>query len=47
MIEYFKDHLFMCVSKHFWFGLVTMEEYLLFYSTLKYITPSFEVLLWM
>jgi len=29
MIKYFKDHLFMCVSKHYWFGLVTMKEYLL------------------
>jgi len=26
MIEYFKDHLLMCVFKHYWFGIVIMEE---------------------
>jgi len=29
MIEYFKDNLFMCVFKQYWFGLVIIEEYLI------------------
>jgi len=28
MIEYFKDNLFMCVFKHYLFGLVIIEKYL-------------------
>jgi len=32
MIEYFKDNLFVCVSKYYGFGLVTMEEYLETYN---------------
>jgi len=28
MVEYFEDSLFLSVSKHYWFGFVTIEEYI-------------------